>query len=83
MASVEKVSVMDEVLEFLTSAPTLQQIIEFQASEPIQLRLRELLDRNRNGFLTAEENEELEEMSQINRLLRRLKIRAHQKLAGK
>ena len=72
---------MDEVLDFLTSAPTLQQIIEYQISESAQMRVRYLLDQNRNGFLTAEENAEMDEISKFNHLLILVKARAHKKLA--
>jgi hypothetical protein len=49
---VPSVSVQDEVLDFLVSIPTPQQIISFHASEAAQLRLRYLLGANRNGTLT-------------------------------
>lgn len=47
---------MDEVLHFLTSTPTPQQIIDFHASDELQERVRYLLDKNRNEWLTDEEN---------------------------
>jgi hypothetical protein len=49
---VPSVSVQDEVLDFLVSTPTPQQIIGFHASEAAQLRLRYLLEANHNGTLT-------------------------------
>jgi hypothetical protein len=76
MATVKYTSITDEVLDFLISAPTPEQIIAFHASETAQERLRMLLDSNRNGTLTAEGKAELDEMSQMNHLVTLIKTRA-------
>jgi len=70
-------TIQDEVMSFLLSAPSAQQIIEFRASDAAQERLRMLLDANREGTLSAEERGELEEASQINHFVILLKARAH------
>ena len=70
-------TIQDEVLSFLLSAPSVQQIIDFQASEAAQERLRMLLDANRSGTLSDEERGELEEASNINHFVILLKARAH------
>lgn len=75
-------TIQDEVLEFLLSSPTPQQIIAFHASDTAQARLRYLLDNNRNGTLTDDERAELEEASQINHFVTLLKAKAHQALAA-
>lgn len=69
-------STIDEVLNFLLSAPSPEQIVAFHASESAQARIRYLLDANRNGLLTDSERLELEEASQLNHLITQLKIRA-------
>lgn len=76
-------TIQDEVLGFLLSSPTPQQIIAFHASDTAQARLRYLLDANRNGTLTDDERAELEEASQINHFVTLLKAKAHQTLATK
>lgn len=81
MDSVPTITALHEVLEFLTSTPSPQQIIEFQSSDALQMRVRYLLDQNQNGYLTAEENAELEEISRVNHFMRMLKIKAREKLA--
>ncbi len=73
MATVDLASITDEVLDFLVSAPTPEQIIAFHASESAQERLRTLLDINRNGTLTADEKSELDEMNRVNHFLHSLK----------
>ena len=76
-------TIQDEVLGFLLSSPTPQQIIAFHASDIAQARLRALLDANRSGTLTDSERAELEEASQINHFVTLLKAKAHQTLATK
>ncbi len=72
--------VYDEVLEFLLSTPTPEQIANFRPSEGTQERIRLLLELNRNNKLTAEQQAELDEFSQVEHFVRLLKARAHQKL---
>jgi hypothetical protein len=70
-------NIQEEVLTFLLSSPTPQRIVDFQASEAAQARLRYLLDANRAETLSAEERAELDEASQMNHLVMLLKAKAH------
>lgn len=72
----------DEILDFLLSQPTPEQIVNLRASEAAQERLRILLDGNRNNTLNDAEQAELESYVQLDNLVARLKIRAHEKLEG-
>jgi hypothetical protein len=83
MAGIATIGIQDEILTFLLSSPTPQQIIEFQASDTAQERLRYLLEANRQGTLTDAERAELDEASQLNHLVMRLKAKAHQSLQPK
>ena len=74
-------SIQDEVMAFLLSSPTPQQIIDFRASATAQQRLRYLLDANRNDALTPEEAAELAEASQVNTFMMTLKAEAYKTLA--
>jgi hypothetical protein len=74
-------NIQDEVMALLLAAPTPEEIIAFHASEAAQLRLRDLLDANRNGDITAEEAAELEELSQVNHFVMLLKAHAYEHLA--
>ena len=80
--AVERFKAYDEVYDFLTSAPTPQQIIAFRPSEETQKRIRFLLDANRTRSLTADEEIELDEFGKVEHLMRMLKARAHQKIAN-
>lgn len=70
----------DEILDLLASTPTPEQILAYHPSEALQSRLSDLLERNRNGILSKEENAELDEFSRMNHLMSMLKIRARKRL---
>jgi hypothetical protein len=72
--------VFDEIIDFLASGPTPEQIIEHKASPAVQARLEELLDKNREEGLTEAETAEMNTFRQINHLMILLKARARQAL---
>lgn len=72
----------DEILDFLLSAPTPEDILALRPSDHAQQRLAELLDKNQNGRLTDAEQAELDIYMQTEHFVRRLKIRAHEILAN-
>jgi hypothetical protein len=57
-------------------------VIAFRPSETTQQRIRDLLEANRQGMLTAEQRRELDEFAQAEHFVRMLKVKARQKLAG-
>ena len=69
-------NIRDEVLTFLLSSPTPEQIAAFRASEAAQDRLRHLLEANRMGTLTQAERAELDDACNINHLFKLLKAKA-------
>lgn len=71
----------DEVMDFLLSKPTPQQVLELRPSQAAQERLRYLLDGNRNDTLNDAERAELDTYLQTEHFVRRLKIRAREMLA--
>lgn len=73
-----KSSPSDEVLDFLLSAPTLEQITTLKASDTVQEKLRYLLD---GSPLNDLERAELDEFLRVEHFIRLLKIRALEKLA--
>jgi hypothetical protein len=67
---------LHEVMDFLLSRPTPNDILAFRVSATAQERLEALLDKNREDHLTPNEMAELETYSQINHLLILLKAQA-------
>ena len=74
-------TLFDEITDFLASAPTADQIIQFKPSEPLDQRLHDLLDRNSQGALTPEEQVELDEFLRMSHFLNMLVLKARLKLS--
>jgi hypothetical protein len=84
MATLEiTTSITEEILDFLASAPSAAEILAFKISDDLDYRLHELLDKNSEGNLTAEEHTELDEFLQMGDFFSSLKIRVALKQAGK
>lgn len=73
-------TVYNEVMDFLLSQPTPEQVLALRPSPTAQERMRYLLDGNRNHSLNDAERAELDENLQLEHFVRRLKIRARYKL---
>ena len=73
----------DEFVEFMLDSPSLEQITQFRLSDAMEQKINDLLDANRNRTLSAEERAELDEYIRLEHLMRKMKIRAFEKLAGK
>ncbi len=80
MSDLQTLSAVTEVLDFLTSSPSPEQIVRFHASESAQARLRYLLAQHRVGELGAEERAELDEMQRLDHFMTLLKARAFKRL---
>jgi len=70
-----------EVLDFLVTSPSPQEILTFAVSAETQERLGDLLDQNREGELTELEQAELDAFEQIEHVVVLLKARGHHLLA--
>jgi hypothetical protein len=62
-----------EVVSFLASQPTANELLGFHPSERTAARMRELLDRNKEGTLTNDEEAELDEMFDLDRFISLIK----------
>lgn len=69
-----------EVLDFLMSRPTPEAIAKFKVSEAAQVRLREVLEKNRQGTLDETEVAELDLYEQCDRLMALLKVKVYSEL---
>ena len=70
----------EDFVEFITSAPTLKQVSELHLSDATEARISTLLTANREGTITPEEIIELDEYVRLERIMRKAKIRAIEKL---
>jgi hypothetical protein len=71
----------DEVVKFLTSGPTLTQIIDFEPSKNTRRRIAELEEHGETQQLTPDEAFELREFNRALSFIQRLKQRAMRRLA--
>lgn len=71
------------LIDFLSSSPSLEQIVEFKISDTAQQRLEKLLDKNRESHLTASEQTELDKYLQYRHVLILLKASARRAIAAR
>lgn len=76
-----QVKAYEEVIDFIAAGTTPQNVIAFRPSEAAQERLTELISREKQGALSAEERSELDHYLQLEHLMRLAKARAHEFLA--
>lgn len=73
-------SIFSELADFITSQPTLEDIIAYHISPSQQERIDDLLDRNREGMLSSEERQEMETYLIISHVMSLAKAKARLKL---
>lgn len=73
-------TITDIVTDFLSSAPSLDEIANYRLPPILQERAHLLLERNRQGSLSVEDRAEIETFRQIDHLLTLMKANARQKL---
>jgi hypothetical protein len=69
-----------EILEFLASLPSPQEIIALRPNEILQQQINNLLDKNRLGKLTPSEEKQWEQYQYLEHLVRMAKAKAFLKL---
>ena len=80
MAEAPVRSIKEVVTDFLGSAPTLEEIAAYRLPGDLQDRAHQLLDKNRSGSLSAEEQAEMEEFRQLDHLMTLVKAKAQLRL---
>jgi hypothetical protein len=76
MASTQStLGAIEEIADFLASGPSPAEMLQFRPSLQTQSRAAELLDKLKDGILSAEERRELDQFEQVERLMRFVKAR--------
>lgn len=73
-------TIFDVITDFLTSDPTPQEIIDYIMPDEFQQRVDELVDRNGEGLLTFDEQQELFDYLRANEMISLLKLKTKLKL---
>ncbi len=68
--SVPITTAYDEVIDFIASGTTPKSIADFQPSEAVKERVFDLIDREKNGELSADEKSELDRYMLLEHLIR-------------
>lgn len=76
----QRISVWDEVDEFLLSKPSPEEVLEFQLSEQAQDRAAYLTETNRESHLATDEQLDMDEYLAVEKFVRRLKAKALAKI---
>jgi hypothetical protein len=71
---------LSDVLETLASLPTPEEILALRPSAALQERLEELLEKNRSGSLSPDEQRAWEQYQYVEHLVRLAKARAALKI---
>lgn len=69
-----------EFAQFMLKKPTPEQILAFHPSTEVAERVYELIYTDREGFLTEEESQELDDYMALERIMRSLKLEARRQL---
>ena len=75
-------SAEQEIVDFIASGTTPEAIIRFRPSAEASLRLEDLIDREKEGSLSAEEKTELDHCLHLEHLMRMAKAKARLILSG-
>ena len=78
----EKYEGVADVLEKMAQLPAPEQVLELRPSEKLQSRISELLEKNRDEGLGAEEEQEWQHYEHLEHVVRMAKARAALKLSG-
>lgn len=76
MATTPVPVIYDELLDYLASKATPEEILAFEASSQAAARAEDLLNKNNAGTLTPEEHRELQQMLYFDGRISVLKARA-------
>lgn len=71
---------IDEILDFVTSSPSLEAIVNFKYSDETLERVNHLSEKSNDDALSQEELLELSEFKQAAHIMEQLKIRAQRRL---
>ncbi len=67
-----------EIIEFIAAGSTPEQVIGFRPSAEAEQRLEALMDRERDGKLSADEKMELDHFIELEHILRMAKAKARE-----
>ena len=76
----QAVRTASEIIAFLSTSPSPEDVANYAISDKPQQRLRRLLALNETGLLSLQEQEELDEIEQIEHIMLTLKVQVRKQL---
>ena len=70
-----------EIIDFIAAGTTPETVVHFQPSREAQLRITDLIDREKSGHLSQAEKAELDHYVELEHILRMAKAKARQILS--
>ena len=80
MQNVTMRTVFDVITDFLVLQPTPEQLLEYHLPDDLQVRVDELVERNGEGQLTFDEQQELYDFMRADELMALLKAKTKLRL---
>ena len=68
----------DEIIDFIAAGTTPEAVVAFRPSDSVRTRVAELVERSKDGGISAEEQSELEDYLQLEHIMIMAKARARQ-----
>jgi hypothetical protein len=83
MQSVPVRAVFDVITDFLASEPTPEELLAYHLPDDLQARVEELVERNGEGQLTFDEQQELLDFIRADQMIALLKTKTKLRLRNK
>ena len=68
----------EEIIDFIAAGTTPEAVVAFHPSDGVQQRVAELVERSKDGGISAEDQSELEDYLQLEHIMIMAKARARQ-----
>jgi hypothetical protein len=68
----------DEIIDFIAAGTTPETVVEFRPSDGVQQRVARLVERSREGSISADDQSELDDYLQLEHIMIMTKARARQ-----
>jgi len=68
----------EEIIDFIAAGTTPETVVEFRPSHSVQQRVARLVERSKEGTISADDQSELEDYLQLEHIMIMAKARARQ-----
>ena len=69
----------EEIIDFIAAGTTPEAVVAFHSSDRVRQRVAELVERSKDGSISAEDQSELEDYLQLEHIMIMAKARARQR----